>query len=431
MDTVFNQAMSRRNLLRGGLGAAALAGVPFLAACGGGSSGSSGGGSDNKTVRFGVIKTWITPEIQNIINDFQTSSGLTVQIVPIAGSSGVELIQQFTPGLVSGKPSVDVMFISDESTPGFVSAGWLEPLDDIRTTAFKADYPDYINAYDDVWNVKDGHIYRLTAQWSVCLYFTQNEALKSIGAAVPKTWDDINALGAAAKSKGLYAFGDSVAKPALAFVDAAWLTLQAGGDIFDFGQPTQNAFQFVKGLMDKGYFPKEAIGWTYDQSNAAYTQNKIATMRQWNYFTDVASAAKPWYSADKATVSLPPAGTGGSPATYGGGWGLSVPKKAANVDGAKKFVAYMLDASRSTQVATASANWAVPRTSNASLAATNPLFAAMKTYGDAGVMKPRPFRTKINDAQSVVDDVFTAYLSGQQSLADAMSAGQSRIKALG
>jgi hypothetical protein len=55
----------------------------------------------------------------------------------------------------------------------------------------------------------------------------------------------------------------------------------------------------------------------------------------------------------------------------------------------------------------------------------------MKTYGDAGVMKPRPFRTKINDAQSVVDDVFTAYLSGQQSLADAMSAGQSRIKALG
>jgi multiple sugar transport system substrate-binding protein len=430
MDSVFNQAMSRRNLLRGGLGAAALAGVPLLAACGGGSSGSSGG-SNNKTVRLGVIKTWITPEIQNIINQFQTSSGLTVQIVPIAGSSGVELIQQFTPGLVSGKPSVDVMFISDESTPGFVAAGWLEPLDDIHTAAFKADYPDYINDYDNTWNVKDGHIYRLTAQWSVCLYFTQDEALKSIGAKVPTSWDDITALVPAAKARKMYAFGDSVAKPALAFVDAAWLTLQAGGDIFDFGEPTANAFQFVKNLIDSGGFPKEAIGWTYDQSNAAYTQNKFLSMRQWNYFTDVAAAAKPWYSPDKATVSLPPAGKGGSPASYGGGWGLAVPKKAANVDGAKQFISYMLDPSRSTQVATASANWAVPRKSNSSLAKTNALFAAQQKYGDAGVMKARPFRTKINDAQSVVDDVFTAYLSGQQSLSAAMSTGQSRIKALG
>src|SRR5262245_59690042 len=122
MDTVFNRPLSRRRLL--GAGALAAAGVPLHAACGGGDSGGTGS-AGNKTVRLGVIKTWITPEIQAIIDQFQTASGQKVKLVPIAGSSGVELIQQFTPGLVSGKPSVDVMFISDEATPGFVSAGWL------------------------------------------------------------------------------------------------------------------------------------------------------------------------------------------------------------------------------------------------------------------------------------------------------------------
>jgi len=428
-DRSSTAALSRRTFLKVGAGTAAVAAAaPLLAACG--SSGSGGGGGSSKTVKLGVITTWLTPPIKKIISDFEASSGQHVEIVPIPGSSGVQLIQQFTPGFVAGKPSVDVMFISDEATPGFVAAGWLEPLDDILKP-IQSDFPSYINAYHDQWNVKDGHSYRITAQWSVCLYFTQQQALSQLGAKTPTSWDDIDALATEAKNKGLWAFADAVEKPALAFVDAAWLTMQAGGDVFDFGDATAAAFQFVKNLIDKGAFPKEAIGWTYDQSNAAYTQNKILTMRQWNYFTDVAAAAKPWYTPAKATVSLPPAGPNGKAATWGGGWGLAVPAKAGNVDGAKQFVSYMLASSRSTEVATASANWAVPRKSNESLAKTNALFAAMQKYGDAGVMQPRPFRTKINDAQAVVDDVFTGYLSGQQSLSAAMKDGSSRIQALG
>lgn len=424
-----NAPVSRRSVLRAGAGLAALgAASPLIAACGGGSGGSSG---DTKTVRLGIIEAWVTPEVQKQLDAFEKSSGYKLSVVPISGSSGVELIQQFTPGFVSGKPSVDVMVISDEATPGFVAANWLEPLDDVVTDTLWQDYPDYIKEYNDTWSTKDGKTYRMISSFSVCLYFARQDLLTQFGADVPTTWDDLDALAEEAKGKGMYVYADAVKKPALSFIASSWLTLQNGGDIFAFDDGTKEAFSWVKSLMDNGYFPKESLGWTYDQSNASYTGDKILTMRQWNYFADVAASTTPWYKPEKTTVELPLAGPSGTAASYGGGWGMAVPAKASNVDGGKEFVKFMTDPSISTALASGSPNWSVPRVSNESLTKDNPQFQALAKYGDAGVMKPRPFHEKVNDAQSVVDDLFTAYLSGQKSLDDAMSDGASRIADLG
>ncbi|MTD13364.1 extracellular solute-binding protein [Nakamurella sp. YIM 132087] len=438
-NPLFQRPISRRTLLRAGgtLAAAGLA-APLLAACGsddsGGGSGtatSGGGGGGGGTIKLGIVQAWVEP-IQPTIDAFTKESGVKVEIVPLSGSSGVELIQQFTPGFVSGKPAVDVMVISDEATPGFVKAGWLEPLDDIGNAEYWSDFPTFVKDYADTWSSQDGKIYRLPTSFTICLYVVRQDVLTELKADVPASWDDLKALGEKAKSKNMFAFGDALSKPALASVDAAWLSLQGGGQVFDFDAGTKAAFEFANDMLTTGYMPKDGLAWTYDQSNAAYTGDSLLSMRQWDYFLSVSAGTTPWYSPDKVVVVPPPAGTGGQAATYGGGWGLAVPAAGENKDNAKAFVAYMTGKDQAVALASAkNSQFSVIRNTTLDALPDRPQYIALADYNKANVVKPRPFHPKINEAQGILDDMYTGYLSGQLSIDEAMSNGASQIKALG
>jgi N,N'-diacetylchitobiose transport system substrate-binding protein len=418
--------LTRRSLLSAGLGLAA-AGVASPAILRLGGTARAAG-----VVKFGVTKPW-ADAIQPVLAEFQQATGTEVVIVPVTGTSGVELIQQFTPGFVAGRPAVDLMNISDEATPGFARAGWLEPLDAIATEEWWSDFPKFIRDYTDVWSKRDGHLYRLPTSFSTCLYVVRSDILKEIGVEAPKTWDEIRALGAPAKAKGMAAFADALRKPALASVDAAWLSLQSGGDLFAFDAGTKKAFEFAKGLIDEGSLPREAIAWSYDELIAAYAGDKVATMRQWNYVLGVYSGEKykDWYKPEKVTVVAPPAAPGGSPATYGGGWGLAVPAKAENKDGAIELAKWLTDTANAEKLRKLTSQFAPPRVSTMKANPDNAYFKALQGYIDGGFMRPRPFHLRINEAQSVVDDMFNGYLAGQIGIDEAMENGAKQIVALG
>lgn len=425
--TQTKSGLSRRNLLRAGAGLVATT-LAAPAILGLGDRAYAAGG----TVKFATQKPW-ADAIQPSLADFTKATGINVEIVPLTGGSGVELIQQFTPGLVAGRPAVDIMNISDEATPGFALAGWLEPLDSIATDEWWSDFPQFIRDYAQTWSQHDSHLYRLPTSFSTCLYFVRADVLKELGIEAPKTWDEMGALTKAAQGKGMSAFADALQKPALAAVNAEWLALQANGNPFAFDAGTKAAFEFAKSLIDSGATPRQALAWSYDELIAAYGGDKALTMRQWNYVFDVFRGKdyKDWYTPEKLTPAAPPSAPGGASATYGGGWGVAVPAKAQNKDGALELAKWLTDTKNAEALFGMTSQFAPPRVSTIKAHPENTYFAALQGYISGGNMRPRPFHPKINEANGVIDDMFNGYLAGQMSIDQAMENGAKQIQALG
>ena len=211
---------------------------------------------------------------------------------------------------------------------------------------------------------------------------------------------------------------------------AAYQTAQSGGDLFAFDDNTKAAFEFTKELLDQEYFPRDAINWNYDQSNAAYMEDQLVTMRQWSFFYDVSRANTEWFAEDKAVIALPPAGPARR-GTWAGAWGWTVPAFTSVPDQAKEFVSYISAPDQAAALADALSNFITPRTSVVTALADKPFVALQQMYSDADVVTNRPFHPRVSEAQAVVDTIFNGYLAGQYDIDEAMSTGQGDIEALG
>ena len=60
----------------------------------------------------------------------------------------------------------------------------------------------------------------------------------------------------------------------------------------------------------------------------------------------------------------------------------------------------------------------------------DPIVEAMGWYAEAGVPAARPFHEKVAEAQTIVDDMASLFLTKQASLSDVLKQGQELIKAL-
>jgi len=366
--------------------------------------------------------------VRPIMDAFTAETGIAVEYFTNP-SAGGEQVTQLAPQFASETTPVDVLNSSDEAAPGFLRAGWLEPLDDLLPDGFWDDFPQAMKDYVAIWSTQEDQIYRIPNGWEFGYFWTRKDILDELGLTAPATWDDLRALGEAAKSKGMFAFGDAASQPSLAFVYAAYQTSQSGGDLFTFDDNTKAAFEFSKELIDKEYFPKDAINWSYDQSNAAYMADQLVTMRQWSFFYDVARANTEWFAEDKAVIDLPPAGPARR-GTWAGAWGWTIPTFTKVPDQAKEFVKYISAPEQAVTLADTLSNFITPRTSVVTALADKPFVAIQKMYSDGDVVTNRPFHPRVSEAQAVVDTVFNGYLAGQYDIDEAMSTGKSDIEAL-
>jgi multiple sugar transport system substrate-binding protein len=370
------------------------------------------------------LHDFLNEPFKPVLDQFTKQTGINVELTGVP-SAGGDQVTQLTPQFASGSTPIDVFESSDEATPSFISANWLEPITDIWT-GVKADYPADMQQYVGLWSSKGANVYRIPNSWSVGFFWVRHDVLRELGAGVPADWDALLALVAKAKQKKMWVFADAASKPSLAFVYMAYVNAQTGGSIFKFDNKTREAFSFSKELIDKGAFPKSALNWTYDQLNANYMNNQILTMREWNFFLSVAEANKKWFKPARAEIVLPPAGPAGR-GTWAGAWGWAIPKFSDKKDEAKEFVKFF--SSKQSAVALAKANsYALqPRKSVVSALSGDYIVKKMGEYSKAGVVKARPFHPNPGQAQAVVDTMVTGYLSGQISLDKAMSDGKKQI----
>lgn len=426
--------ISRRLFLKGTAGAIAAG----LSASGGGKFLSQGifaprvARAQQPLTLF--VQAFTHDTFRKILPEFEASTGLTVNLEALPSNSGTDTLSHLSTMFATGVSAYDVVSDSDEASPLLMRAGWLEPLDDIIPEDVWADFPPSMDGMIDVWHSFDGARYRLPHGFEMGYFFTRKDWLDERSLTAPTTWDEVIEVGKefTDAANGVFGTTDGLAKPALLYVYLAYLTGQTGGSIFEFDDGTATAFQYLYDMIyTHGILPETALNQDYNAQNALYLQDKVAFMRQWPFFYDAAVADTEWFAPEKVVVELPPAGPAGSK-SWTGGSGWEVPKFAPNPDGARELIRFISSNEIAPQLAREQGFLLTPRYSIAEALADEDNYTLhnMVMYSDNNVPIARPFHPKVAQAQSVVDDMASLFLSNQASLADVMRQGKEQIAAL-
>ncbi len=386
----------------------------------------------NNTIVF-AIQEFAHPAIQSVLPQFEEDTGLTVQLEggPVSGN---DMLTRYSPAFASGTSPVDLFSDADDSSPTFMRAGWVMPLDEIIPQETWDDFPpsmqDHIRGFLSIDDVP----YRIPHEFAVGYFFSRQDWLEERGLAAPTTWEELVEVGKEVSDpdNGVWATTDGLIKPALLYVYVAYLAAQAGGKVFDFDDGTAEALQFLYDMIHTHrIFPEEALNQDYTAQNELYMGDKVWFMRQWPFFQGVAEGNTEWYAPEKLVISLPPAGPAGSK-SWIGGWGYSIPTYAPNPDGAKALISYLTSKEVAPELAKQQGFLLTPRNSilEAMSDTDDELIAAMGLYAQNDVFAPRAFHPRVAEAQTVVDDMASLFLTNQSSLSEVLEQGKQLIAAL-
>jgi len=425
--------MSRREFLKG----SAIAAAAAVAATNGGSLASKRffapnivRAQNNEVIL--AVQQFTHDILREVLPEFEEQTGLRV-VLEGGPVSGNDMLTRYSSAFAADNSPVDVFSDADDSSPTFMRAGWLMPLDEIVPEETWADFPDSMTPHIENFLSIEGRPYRIPHEFAVGYFFARKDLLDEAGLAIPTTWEEMIEIGQefANPSNNIWGTTDALIKPALLYVYMAYLTAQAGGDIFAFDEQTADAFQFLYDMIyEHQIFPETALNQDYTAQNELYMDDRVAFMRQWPFFQNVAEDNEDWFEPEKLTIALPPAGPAGSK-SWIGGWGWSIPSSAPNPEGAAELLRFLTSTEIAPILAAAQGFLLTPRYSIIeALGTEDPLIAAMSMYADNDVFAARPFHPRVAEAQTVVDDMASLFLSRQASLRDVMRQGQSLMSDL-
>ncbi|MET7388218.1 ABC transporter substrate-binding protein [Streptomyces sp. NPDC005529] len=202
---------SRRTLLRGIGGAAALgAGIPLLSACGG-----SGSAADPKTVSVGSNASDAVPKkaFADIYTAFKKQSGVTADVNTKDHNTFQEQINSY----LQGTPDDVFNWFAGYRMQFFASKKLASPIDDVWDK-IGGNFPDAMKALSKGEDGKYYFVPLYTYPWAI---FYRKSVFRQHGYEVPTTWEKFVALCKQMKKDGLVpiAFGDKDAWPALGTFD--------------------------------------------------------------------------------------------------------------------------------------------------------------------------------------------------------------------
>lgn len=265
-------SLGRRTFLRGAAGAASLAAVPALAACGGGSDAAATG-----AVSFGSNQSDETPKaaVQAIVDAYLESSDNTVTINTVDH----ETFQNNISNYLQGKPD-DVFtwfagyrmrFFAEQGLVGDISDVW----SDSRVSGIS-------QAFKDAATGDDGKQYLVPIYNYPWAMFYRPSVWQKYGYTVPTTLDDLTTLAAAMQDDGLtpIAFSDKEGWEAMGTFDILnmringydfHVDLMAGNQSWTSSQ-VKEVFQTWKTLLP--YHQADSLGRTWQEAAQGLQQGK-------------------------------------------------------------------------------------------------------------------------------------------------------------
>lgn len=390
-----------------------------------------------RTVRV-AVGGWAEESMRNLLeqSDFTQQTGINVEIVIRSDVKETELTK--IVGAVQANTSpYDVIDFEDELTTTLSQANYVIGLDDIIPDEMWEDFSPEMVAYSDVWSKYNGETFRIIHNWEMPIWWYRKDWFDERGVDVPTTWEEVAAMGEVFtdEENGVWATEDGLIKGAFLNVYLAWITLQAGGNPFEVGDEYRTALQYIYDLMHTHKTLNPAsLQKDYNQQNGDYLADKVAFMRQWPFFGDVARSEEnaEWFSEDKVAIGLPPVGPGGpSGSTYPAAWGFGIIRTSPNIEEAKELVSWL--ATNEAAVAAMKAGFWFLNARKSVLAEApkdNWLVQQIQMYTDAGVIGVRPHHPRFVEALTILEDNASAYLTNQVSLDDALEQTRAQLEDL-
>jgi multiple sugar transport system substrate-binding protein len=388
-----------------------------------------------------AVGGWAEENMNDLLErtEFTQNTGIEVEVVLRTDTKETELTR-LASAVQSGTSPYDVIDFEDELTTSFSQAGYMLPLNDLVSDEVWDDFSPAMKAYSDVWSTYQGEVFRVIHNWEMPYWWYRKDWFDEKGVQVPTTWDEVRPLGEVFtdEAAGVWASVDGLIKGAFLNVYLAWITLQAGGNPFDVGDEYKMALEYIYDLMytDKVLNPA-SLQTDYNQQNGAYVADKVAFMRQWPFFGDVARSEDnaAWFSEDKVAVALPPAGPGGKGgSTYAAAWGFGIINTSPNLEEAKELLKFLI----SEEFAVAAMKLTPPAfwflSARKSVLAEAPqdnwLVQQLKMYTDAGVIGVRPHHPRFVEALTILEDTAAAFLTDQISLDESLEQAKTQLAEL-
>ena len=368
--------------------------------------------------------------------DFKGKLGFDYEIVTRSDTKETELAR-LAAAVQAGTSPYDIIDFEDELATTLSRSNYVIGVDDLLPSGFWDDFSDAMVAYTKTWSTYQDNTFRIVHNWEFPYWWYRKDWFDAKGVKVPTTWDEVRPLGGTFtdQSTGVWASMDGLIKGAFLNVYLAWITLQAGGNPFDVGDPYKTALQYIYDLMyTNNVLNPASLQTDYNQQNAAYFADKVAFMRQWPFIGDVARSpdnAK-WFSEDKLAVAVPPVGPGGKGgSTYAAAWGFGIIKTAPHMDEAKEAFKFIVSKDAAPE-AMKQSYWYLNARKSVLAAAdqTNWLVKQMKMYTDAGVIGVRPFHPRFVEALTILEDTAAAYLTKQISIDESLKQAKDQLAKL-
>jgi multiple sugar transport system substrate-binding protein len=386
-----------------------------------------------------AVGGWAEKNMKDLLEttQFTKQTGIDVEVVLRTDTKETELAR-LSSAIQAGDTPYDILDFEDELTTTLSKAGYMLPLNDLISQEVWDDLSSGMKAYTDVWSTNNGEVFRMIHNFEMPYWFYRKDWFDEKGVDVPKTWDDVKALGKVFtdEAKGVWATEDGLIKGAFLNVYLAWITLQAGGNPFDVGPEYKQALEYINDLMytSKALNPA-SLQKDYNQQNGDYVADKVAFMRQWPFFGDVARSDdnKAWFSEDKVAIALPPVGPGGAGgSTYAAGWGYGIVKNSPNLEASKELFKFLVSNEASVEAVKVGFWFLSGRKSVLAAAPSDSwLVKQLKAYTDANVIGVRPHHPQFVEALTILEDTAAAYLTKQISLDESMKQAKEQLATLG
>lgn len=360
--------VSRREVMRWGLGAAAtLSIVDVLAACGGGTTttGSTGPKTDPaKTVQLVYAAptedSGTTTKLVAAWNAANPKTQVTYQAMP---KTSADIHTQLVAALTAKSPTPDVMDV-DVIWPGeFASAKWVQPIDPFISDTFKkALFESAVQA-----GTFKGKIYGVQRWYDSGQMYYRSDLLQKYGLQVPKTTDDLLTAakkiqdGERAADPNFYGWIFPGAKIEALFDHFAELLWSTGDQVVDKGNKIQintaNGLKAAQFMYDSVYTTKISPPGTSTYKpadlNNQFQQGHAAFMRNWQFAWALIDDPKTSKAAGKSSIAAVPSLASGKAGTgCTGGWMVTINANSVAPDRAWQFCEYMLSQKTQTQMAT-------------------------------------------------------------------------------
>ncbi len=189
-----------------------------------------------------AIQAFAHDALKPVIAEWEQQTGMTVTLES-GPTTGQEMMTKYSPAFQSKTSPVDVVSVDDVSGPAFARAGWLIPLDDVIPAETWQDFPEsFLPPVDqDPFHSYEGKRYRVPHEFAVGYFWHRKDWFDEKGVTVPDL-GRVRRIGKEFTQDPVWGTTEGMLKPGLPFVYLAYLTVQAGGDIFKFDEATATAF---------------------------------------------------------------------------------------------------------------------------------------------------------------------------------------------